>query len=217
MESYLIFDISIIIFILISAVFFFSLGFSQETLSLISWVSAFFISYIFSSQLISHVDKVINNLVISKIFTYLLVFIFSLFFLSFFTSRFSSSIKKSSVGMLDRSLGFAFGIARGYILLALCLHLFNSLYSDKSPDWLEKSKMHDLLRFGSIKIISLFDKNNNSIKNIENQLNKKSEELFEKSIDSYLRRERKFGSESEGYEKRDRDSLEFLIESTEND
>ena len=217
MESYLIFDISIIIFILISAVFSFTRGFSQETLSLISWVSAFFISYIFSSQLISHVDKVINNLVISKIFTYLAVFIFSLFFLSFFTSRFSSSIKKSSVGMLDRSLGFAFGIARGYILLALCLYLFNSLYSDKSPNWLEKSKMNDLLSFGSIKIISLFDKNNSSIKNIENQLNEKSEELFEKSIDSYLRREKKLGYESEGYEKRDRDSLEFLIESTEND
>ena len=217
MESYLIFDISIIVFILISAVFSFTRGFSQETLSLISWVSAFFISYIFSNQLINHVDKVINNLVISKIFTYLAVFIFSLFFLSFFTSRFSSSIKKSSVGMLDRSLGFAFGIARGYILLALCLYLFNSLYSDKSPNWLEKSKMNDLLSFGSIKIISLFDKNNSSIKNIENQLNEKSEELFEKSIDSYLRREKKLGYESEGYEKRDRDSLEFLIESTEND
>mgnify|MGYP003689219007 CR=1 FL=1 len=217
MESHLIFDISIIFFILISAVFSFTRGFSQEVLSLISWVSAFFISYIFSDHLIIHVDKVINNLVISKIFTYLLVFIFSLFFLSFFTSRFSSSVKRSSVGMLDRSLGFAFGIARGYILLALCLHLFNSFYSDKNPNWLESSKMNDLLRYGSIKIISLFDKNNNAIKDVENQLNKKSEELFEKSIDSYLRREKKLNSENEGYKKRDRDSLEFLIESTEND
>ena len=214
MESYLIFDISIIIFILISAIFSFTRGFSQEILSLISWVSAFFISYIFSIHIIGHIDKIINNLVISKIFSYLIVFVLSLFFLSFFTSRFSSSVKRSSVGMLDRSLGFTFGIARGYILLALLIHLFHSLYSDKNPKWLEKSKMNDLLRYGSVKIISLFDKNNDSVKDIENQLNKKSEELFEKSIDSYLRRERKLKSENEGYEKRDRDSLEYLIEST---
>ncbi|MDC3091717.1 CvpA family protein [Rickettsiales bacterium] len=217
MELYLIFDIAIIFFILISAIFSFTRGFSQEILSLISWVSAFFISFFLSIYLISHVDKIINNLVISKIFTYLIVFILSLFFLSFFTSRFASSVKRSSVGMLDRSLGFVFGIARGYILLALCLYLFNSLYSEKNPKWIEKSKMNDLLRYGSIKIISMFDKNNDSIKDVENQLNKKSEELFEKSIDSYLRRERKMNSESEGYKKRDRDNLEYLIESTEDD
>lgn len=217
MELYLIFDISIIFFILISAIFSFTRGFSQEILSLISWVSAFFISYFFSIYFISHVDKIINNLVISKIFTYFIVFILSLFVLSFFTSRFASSVKRSSVGMLDRSLGFVFGIARGYILLALCLYLFNSLYSEKNPEWIEKSKMNDLLRYGSIKIITMFDKNNDSIKDVENQLNKKSEELFEKSIDSYLRRERKMNPESEGYKKRDRDNLEYLIESTEDD
>ena len=214
MESNLVFDFIIIAFIFFSAVFAFSRGFSQEIFSLISWASAFFISYFFSHYFLPLTNAFISNLLISKLITYFSVFIFFLFFFSFLTKKFSNSIKKSTVGMLDRSLGFIFGILRGYVLISLIFFAFMTFYSEKGPKWLENSKMNYLLMVGSVKIVSLFDKENISAKVLENKISKKSKRLFEKSIDSHIRREK--GAELlEGYKKNERENLELLIENIE--
>ena len=216
MESYLIFDISVIIFVFLSAIFSFTRGFSQETLSLFSWTSAFFISY-FSADFFSTFTKIIiTNELVANITTYLIIFIISLFFLSFLTNKFSSSIKKSSVGMIDRSLGFIFGILRGYILLCLFYFAFSKLYNDQIPNWLEKSKMNYLIMHGTFEIVYFFDKENKSAQAIENKLKNKSDSLFEKSINSHLRREKK-SEINKGYDKEDRDSLNYLFENIENE
>ncbi len=214
MESYLIFDLVIIIFIFLSAIFSFSRGFSQEILSLVSWLSAFFISYLFSNKFIYITQFIIDNSLISKIVTYFVVFVASLFLLSYLTGKFSSTIKKSTVGMLDRSLGFIFGVARGYVLLCLCFFVINSFYVDKVPKWLEKSKMNYVLMYGSIKVVSLFDKENTSVNMLKNKIKNKSEMLFEKSIDSHIRREKSLNF-NDGYKKEDREELEYLIENIE--
>ena len=119
--------------------------------------------------------------------------------------------------MIDRIFGFVFGLARGYILLALLLFVGNRFYAENIPKWFEKSKMNYLLMYGSAKIISFFDKDNYSVKLIEDKINKKSEKLFEKSIDSHLRREKKINPINNGYDKSDRENLDYLIENSEND
>ena len=74
--------------------------------------------------------------------------------------------------------------------------------------------MNYLLMVGSVKIVSLFDKENISAKVLENKISKKSKRLFEKSIDSHIRREK--GAELlEGYKKNERENLELLIENIE--
>ena len=217
MENNLIFDVSIIFFILVSALFAFSRGFSQEVLSLFSWVSAFFISFFCSKFLVGYINILINNFLISKISSYILVFIISLFILSYVTSKFSYTVKKSSVGAIDRSLGFIFGIARGYILLCLILFTVSNFYFEKLPKWLDESKMNYLLMHGATKIVYFFDKDNNSAKVLEDKIKTKSEKLFEKSIDSHLRREKKSDSSGKGYKKSDRENLDYLIENSNND
>jgi len=215
LETNLIFDILVIAFIFLSAIFAFSRGLSQEVLSLISWISAFFISYFFGYLLTDFTNILVSNVFISKIITYFLLFIFSLFLLSFLTKKFSNSVKKSTVGMLDRSLGFIFGIGRGYLLVSLCFFAFTSFYSDKSPKWIEDSKMSYLLMVGSVKIVSFFDKENFSAQILENRITKKSKQLFEKSIDSHIRREESSEFFQEGYMKKERENLEHLIENIE--
>ena len=214
MESYLIFDLAVIVFILLSAIFSFSRGFSQEILSLVSWLSAFLISYLFSNKFFYITQFIIENSLISKIITYSTVFVVSLFLFSYLTSKFSNKVKKSAVGMLDRSLGFIFGVARGYVLLCLCFFVVNSFYIDKIPKWLEKSKMNYLLMYGSIKVVSIFDKENASVNLLKNKIKNKSEILFEKSIDSHIRREKNLNFDN-GYNKNDRKELEYLIENIE--
>lgn len=216
MEYNVIFDISILAFIFLSAILAFSRGFFQEFLSLVSWLGAIILSFYFSKYFVGILERMIGNLIISKIVSYILVFILSVFTLSYFTSIFSSKIKNSAVGMIDRSLGFFFGIIRGYILLCMALFAFYFFFNQNHPPWLEKSKMNDLLIQGLIKIVPIFDSENDSIIFLEEKIKKKSKDLFEKSIDSHLRRE-KNRSNLEGYGKDERNNLETLIENFNND
>ena len=216
MEYNVIFDISILAFIFLSAILAFSRGFFQEFLSLVSWLGAIILSYYFSKYFVDILEGMIGNLIISKILSYVLVFILCVFTLSYFTSIFSSKIKNSAVGMIDRSLGFFFGIIRGYILLCMGLFAFYFFFNHNHPSWLEKSKMNDLLIQGLIQIIPIFDSENDSIIFLEEKIKKKSNDLFEKSIDSHLRRE-KNRSNLEGYGKDERNNLETLIENFDNE
>ena len=216
MEYNVIFDISILAFIFLSAILAFSRGFFQEFLSLVSWLGAIILSYYFSKYFVDILDGMIGNLIISKIVSYILVFILCVFTLSYFTSIFSSKIKNSAVGMIDRSLGFFFGIIRGYILLCMGLFAFYFFFNHNHPSWLEKSKMNDLLIQGLVQIVPIFDSENDSIIFLEEKIKKKSKDLFEKSIDSHLRRE-KNRSNIEGYGKDERNNLETLIENFDNE
>ncbi len=207
----LIFDISVLAFIFLSAILAFSRGFFQEILSLVSWLGAILLSFYFSEHLVNVINNFVKNLIISKISSYLFIFISSVFILSYFTSIFSSKIKSSSVGMLDRSLGFFFGIFRGYLLLCMGLFAFYFFFNQNYPTWLDRSKMNDLLTQGLIKIVPIFDRKNESIIYLDQKIKKKSKDLFEKSIDSHLRRE-KNSPFLEGYGKNERNNLETLIE-----
>ena len=216
MEYHLIFDLSIIAVILISAILAFSRGFFQEVFALFSWTGAVIISYFFSYNFFDFFNVIIDNILISKIISYLTVFILSIFFLSFISKKISGKVKNSSVGMVDRSLGFFFGITRGYILLSLCLYGFFKIQNDY-PNWVEKSKMKDLLIPGAIQIISFFDKENDSVKLLENRLKTKSEKLFEKSINSHLRRQENEKNTPQGYKKDERGDFNYLIENLQNE
>ena len=50
--------------------------------------------------------------------------------------------------------------------------------------------MNDLLIQGLIQIVPIFDSENDSIIFLEEKIKKKSKDLFEKSINSHLRREK---------------------------
>ena len=217
MEYHNLFDLLVILFILASAFFAFSRGFFQEIFSLFSWSGALLISYFYSKYLIDYVDKIFNNPTLSNLITYLVIFIVSLFLLSFISKKISGLIKYSSVGMIDRSLGFLFGVIRGYILLCLIFFGYNFFFKEVYPKWLEKSKLSYILMKGSIELISIFDKDNQSINSIEEKIIEKSNSLFEKSIDSRLRRDKNDSRIDRGYNEDDRNNLDQLIDNIQDD
>ncbi|MBD75216.1 MAG: hypothetical protein CMM96_07030 [Rickettsiales bacterium] len=217
MEYHNLFDLLVILFILASAFFAFSRGFFQEIFSLFSWSGALLISYFYSKYLIDYVDKILNNPTLSNLLTYLVIFIVSLFLLSFISKKISGLIKYSSVGMIDRSLGFLFGVIRGYILLCLIFFGYNFFFKEVYPKWLEKSKLSYILMKGSIELISIFDKDNQSINSIEKKIIEKSNSLFEKSIDSRLRRDKNDSRIDRGYNEDDRNNLDQLIDNIQDD
>ena len=118
------FDIIILVLVLISALFAFLRGFSLELLSISVWVISFFGSYAYGNNLVNFFNKIINNILISTGISYTVVFLIIFVIFSFFTRKFSIYIKDSYVGLIDKSLGFIFGILRGYIIVGLSFFLF---------------------------------------------------------------------------------------------
>ena len=104
------FDVIILVLILISALFAFFRGFSLELLSISVWIISFFGSYAYGNNFINFFNRVINNILISTGISYTLVFLIIFVIFSFFTRKFSIYIKDSYVGLIDKSLGFIFGI-----------------------------------------------------------------------------------------------------------
>ena len=140
------FDVIILVLILISALFAFFRGFSLELLSISVWVISFFGSYAYGNNLVNFFNKIINNILISTGISYTVVFIIIFVIFSFFTRKFSIYIKDSYVGLIDKSLGFIFGILRGYIIVGLSFFCFDYFYQGKELKFINNSKIVPVIK-----------------------------------------------------------------------
>ena len=215
MESYLILDFSILLFIVLSAFFSFMRGFSQEILALISWVLSFFGSYKYGENFANSLNKLIDNIVISSIASYVITFIIFMIVLSFITKSFSSLIKKSYIGLVDRTGGFLFGLLRGYLIVSLCFFTFHYFYNGEKIIWIEKSKFNFVTLISNEKILKFFNEKNEFTKKLRQEIDSKSNSLFEKSIDSQIKLKKFMDQEKKIYNEKDKNSLDYLIENSE--
>ena len=61
-------------------------------------------------------------------------------------SGISDAILDSKIGALDRSLGFVFGAARGFLLGVVAFAIFNWLVAEKQqPEWVKTAKTRPML------------------------------------------------------------------------
>ncbi len=68
------------------------------------------------------------------------VFVIVLIVVSLITFRISDRVLDSRVGALDRTLGFIFGLARGFLLVAIVFILFSALARDQ-PAWIVRCQV----------------------------------------------------------------------------
>ena len=215
MENYLIFDFLILFFILVSAFFSFLRGFSHESLSLINWILALLISYNFGGKFTNLINKVVNNLFLSNGFSYLFTFLIIFIFFSILTKKISSLVKKSQIGFVDRTGGFFFGIFRGYLIVCLCFFSFHFFYKGEKFEWIEKSKFNFVTLITNEKIVNFLEEESEFAETLRTEIDKKSEVLFEKSIDSQIKLKKLIDKDKKIYNDADKKSLEYLIENSE--
>ena len=206
------FDIIILSIILISAFFAFFRGISLEILSISGWVIAFLGSYIYGNNLVNFINKLINNIFISNIVSYAIFFLVIFILFSFITRKFSNYIKDSYVGLLDKSLGFIFGILRGYVLVGLCFFIFDYFYTGKKIDFIENSKIIPIINITNKMILDIMNIDNKYSKKLREESDRKSNLLFEKSIDSKLKLKKNSETEQNIYNNSSRKNIENIIE-----
>ena len=85
-----------------------------------------------------------------------IVFFATLVIVSIVTVKLSDAILDSRVGALDRTLGFLFGAARGFLLGVVAFMFFNWMVVPKSqPEWVANAKSRPLLQATGDEIVAM--------------------------------------------------------------
>ena len=153
MEDYTIIDGVAAAIILISGLLAYARGLVRETLSIVGWGGAAVIAFLFAPQGKDLVYEIpfVNSLVgdncqIALIVSFALIFIVALVVISLFTPLLSSIVSKSSLGVIDRGLGFIFGLARGVLLIIVALFVYDQfIATGEGISVVEDSKTKSLL------------------------------------------------------------------------
>jgi membrane protein required for colicin V production len=154
MPSYL--DLGVIVIVLISAFLSMVRGFTREVLAIGSWIAAAAAAYFFYPYLMPYATPYIHKEVIAQAVCAAAVFFVTLIVVSTFTVRISDAILDSKIGALDRSLGFLFGVARGFLLAVVAFAIFNWLVADKQqPQWVKDAKTRPYLTATAERVIAM--------------------------------------------------------------
>lgn len=144
MPSYL--DLGVIAIVLISAVLAMLRGFTREVLAIASWVAAAAAGFYLRDYLTPYLKPYISKEPGLSIAAATIIFFVALVVVSIITVNLSDAILDSKVGALDRSLGFLFGVARGFLLCVIGYVFFSMLDPpDRQPVWMREAKTRPLL------------------------------------------------------------------------
>jgi membrane protein required for colicin V production len=149
-------DLITVIVIVVSAIYAIYRGFVSETLSIVAWAAAAFASLYFGPWVVPLLKGMIASPLIAYITGYALVFVAVVIPISFASARFSEGIKKSPVGPLDQSLGFAFGVVRGLAIVGIAYLMFTMLVPVKNqPETVRDARLLPLIRSSAQVLLAL--------------------------------------------------------------
>ena len=144
MPAYL--DLGVLGVVFVSALLSMMRGFTREVLAIASWAAAAAAAYYFYPYVLPHLEPYIHKPAVAQAVSAAVVFFGTLIVVSLVTVRLSDAILDSKIGALDRSLGFVFGAARGFLLAVVAFSIFNWLVGDKGqPDWVRNAKTRPVL------------------------------------------------------------------------
>jgi len=136
--------------LLVSAALSLMRGFTKEVLSIAGWVVSAYAAIYFGPLLKPLLANYIDIAWVVNVGSMLLVFIFVLVIFSFAANAFARTLKSSSIGMLDRTLGIIFGTIRGMVIVCLAYFVLVLVTPEKDhPQWIADAQMRPLLQTGT--------------------------------------------------------------------
>jgi membrane protein required for colicin V production len=151
-------DVILIIIMLVSGFLAMVRGFTREVLSIFSWAVAAVAALYFTPRYSSLLTPYISNPTVAMFGFAVGVFVIVLIIVSVITFRISDRVLDSRVGALDRTMGFIFGLARGFLLVAIVFILFSALARDQ-PTWITEARSYPILKQTQVAIESLMPLN----------------------------------------------------------
>ena len=112
-------DIAFVAILVVSGILAYIRGFVREVLSVAAWIGAALVTMWGFYGLRPYAHKYIENPMVADAAAGGLLFLGSLIVFSIIASVLSRSVRESAASGFDRSLGFAFGVLRGVVLVSL--------------------------------------------------------------------------------------------------
>ncbi len=131
-------DAGVALVALISAYLAYQRGLVRETLAIAGWIAAGFVGFYFGpmvSPLLLEVpylgDFLHSSCTLTSLAAFVAVFGVALIVISIFTPVISSAVQATPLAVVDRGLGFIFGVARGLLLVAVLYLLYDLVVTDQ--------------------------------------------------------------------------------------
>lgn len=139
------FDLVVIGIILVSTVIAFARGFVREILSVSAFIAAALAALWASPTVAPSVRELIQPDWLAFLLVVVGIFLLVFVGVTMVTHSLTSMLHRSDhVGLFDRILGIGFGAARGVLLLALFLILYNAAV-DAPPPWMTEGRSYPLI------------------------------------------------------------------------
>ena len=116
-------------------------GFTREALSLLGWIAAFVLAYIFAGELASRMTGLISNITARYIAAWLLLLVAVLLLTGLVSMLVTQMVRATGLGTLDRLLGTIFGFARGVIIVLVLVFLVRELLPPRDQVWLYQAQL----------------------------------------------------------------------------
>ncbi|MEJ6391749.1 CvpA family protein [Gymnodinialimonas sp. 2305UL16-5] len=147
MDGFTIFDGVVAGVIVISAILAYSRGFVREVMSILGWIAAAFVAFMFAPNALPLIGEIpyLGDFVggspeLGILASFGIVFIVALIVISLFTPVFSTFVQRSALGGLDAGLGFLFGVARGVLLVVVALIAYDRVVGDEAIQEISESR-----------------------------------------------------------------------------
>jgi membrane protein required for colicin V production len=153
-------DFILLAIMLVSGLLALMRGFTREVLSLVAWGAAAIAAYVaikqpslieFAQTSVPYLDKEILAQIAVGASAFLLVLII----VSIISVKISDFVVDSAAGSFDRTLGFIFGVARGFVFVAIAYLFYGWLLPyDKQVSWVRNAYSLPMIKSAGEGIIS---------------------------------------------------------------
>lgn len=157
---------------LVSAMLAMVRGFSREVLAVASWIAAAAAAFFLYPYLEPYALQYTSSKSLAAIGSAAAIFLVTLIIVSYLTMRLADFIIDSRIGVLDRTLGFVFGAARGILIMVVAVVFLNWLIPEtKQPTWVADAKSKPILDDLGEKLINILpeDADSSIIDSIRNK------------------------------------------------
>lgn len=148
-------DLVVVGVVLISALLAMVRGFTREVLAIVAWVTAAIAAWYLHPLVLPYAQDYIANGTIALVAAIAGIFLLTLIIVSLITVKISDFILDSRIGPLDRTLGFVFGAARGFLICAIGFIFFQWLVAADLPEWAETARTRGILQSTGDSIIAV--------------------------------------------------------------
>lgn len=131
-------------------------GFVTEVLAIVGWAGAAIATVALFDPLNPLAEKYIRMEAAAAAATGIVIFLVTLLVISLLARIVASAVRGSQISIIDRGLGLAFGVLRGYVVLIIVFLLYEAVYPrDDQPKWISDARAVPLLDFGGTILLRL--------------------------------------------------------------